>query len=768
MRSKTSRFLSIVALLAVTIVAVHQIFQRLAETQTTRAPADETGKTWIYLTPREELEKLETDRFGKLDNDLLTQQCRAMVEEVGFELSGKIRRPESQLEDMWQHRQNYLERLKHFVREYERVSEDEPLMKAKAAASIDAYMQTEARVRSDLTIIDLEESFRAVIDAGVKDPFPVAIHTYLDSRPAEDPTNHFVRKALKIRECALTMRSQKYSPEVVQFVSYLSLLALDKSIPGGITREEFVGVFSDSFCDDLANCDGTNKSLAIHAEILANRIENIHFASILKVYEKILKDSRINDVLVAIAAGHVHIRYGWEMRTEQVASKVSEKRWSEFHQHLHLAKVYLKKAWLLKPNISRTTTALMTISMAGEEDFSTRDWFKLATQANFEDAVAYRKFANSILPKWGGSEEEIYDFAKECFQTRAFGTVVPVQCFSAIDLLATDYPEEKLWESSAVKEIVQLCADELDQWLDTEESKGVREESLADIKAWLLSMLVINKDFERAGRLLRRIRCQPTPGIISNFIKEPELASGRALAFSGSYSTNLQQIDENFVANPVNPLTKQADFADTLSVLKKADEETTFPEEKRYLKTVSSLMPAYQEFCCNTPPKGNVQFDPELTTWIFQNGSGKFVADNQIVVHQSFGNDTRLPVLTAFRHRFRVPYRLRATIQIPTSIKPENFSTNGNPPIIQIERRQEDGFIQKHTMYLKFSNGEYKLDLEIPATGPARLNDPGNRSLTESNVTSEENRLFDGRIWIGVIHGATIRDVTVEQLSQSE
>ncbi len=763
MRNKLFRSIAIVALLLITVLTLRRINNQLTGTDS----AEQIVESWTARISTEELEQLETARFGVLDNEQLTLQCRAIIEELGLDLSGPLRRPDGKLVDMLQRREDYLGKQRHFVQEYERLGTDTGAMKAKVAELIDLMMKREASIRPDVTETELAKSFRAAVDAGVKDPFPVAIYTFLNSPGANDRT-----LGMQLRQYAIEMKDQGYSSNSVQWVAHMALKR-QIHIPDGITKEEFVSVFANAFCDYLAEGDGSDKRLANDAEMLINKVDELQLDELLIVYERMLQDKRIHDALVCIFAGELHVKYGWEERTANLASLVREEQWKKFSYHFGRAKMFLKRAWILKPNIPESAIALIPIAMAGEEDFSTRDWFKLATQSGFDHASAYWKFSFSMMPKWGGSEADVYEFARECFKTRAFGTVVPVQCFSAISQLASENPDEKIWESATSQEIVADCADELDSWLDSEESKEVREESLADIKAWLISILMTHKDFERAGRLLRRVRCQPTPGIIKAFMKEPEIVSGRALAFSGPYAESLQAIHDKFVVKAVDPKTTRDEIETAIKVVGQAIAETTYPEEISYLTLVSNLLPAYLEFCCGPARKANIAFDTKLTTWLFENGSGEFVSENQMVIKR-LGDMGVNPVRIAFRHRFGPPFRLRATIEIPSNVDLDNLGTRGYPPVIEFEWKQDNGIIQRQNVFLHYPSRQYLLDFEVPVNGHGRLNDSGKFVLKEGEVVPSDevrpingkNRFFDGRIWIGVIDGAVIKDVSVEQLSQ--
>jgi hypothetical protein len=168
---------------------------------------------------------------------------------------------------------------------------------------------------------------------------------------------------------------------------------------------------------------------------LGQRLERLplkHEAGLLAV----LKGDDIKSPWLAeMLAGAWHVHAGWKKRTGRLAKDVTAEGWAGFRKHLALAYTHFKKAHTLRPDAPEAATRLITVAMAGHtpEEEPERFWFDKAVAACFDWEPAYDAYMLSLEQRWGGSDEAVIAFGRECKATGRYDTDVPFQLFYACE-----------------------------------------------------------------------------------------------------------------------------------------------------------------------------------------------------------------------------------------------------------------------------------------------------------------------------------------------
>ncbi len=131
-------------------------------------------------------------------------------------------------------------------------------------------------------------------------------------------------------------------------------------------------------------------------------------------------------------AGAVQIDIAWAWRGGDTADAVSEAGWEKFGQHMKRARDLLVAAWQTQPDRPEPAGHMIAVAMAGHADESPRVWFDRAVAAEMDYPPAYLKLSNSLLPRWGGSHQEMVRFGLDCLRTQRFDTRVPLQLFTQV------------------------------------------------------------------------------------------------------------------------------------------------------------------------------------------------------------------------------------------------------------------------------------------------------------------------------------------------
>lgn len=223
-----------------------------------------------------------------------------------------------------------------------------------------------------------------------------------------------------------------------------------------------------------------------------------------RLRDGLLADKRVDRCLALTLSGALEIRLAWDSRGDRWGSEVSPEQWDGFEKHLTIARTALMEAWKIDPRRPEAAENMIAVTMGGHgaPGLSARDWFDRAVAAQFDWERAYDKYAYSIYPRWGGSWEQMLDFAFECAATRRYDTVVPAKFIEVAERIAADMHAANtgqepwpFWLSSEVNATFWEVAERLvAAHPDPKLVKSVRVKML--IIAWL------GGQYERARTLL--------------------------------------------------------------------------------------------------------------------------------------------------------------------------------------------------------------------------------------------------------------------------
>lgn len=163
------------------------------------------------------------------------------------------------------------------------------------------------------------------------------------------------------------------------------------------------------------------------------------------LWEAAQRSEKAQPWLRCMVGGRYFIVQAWHLRGDASAANVTDEGWKGFAENLAKAAAQLKKAHGMLPSAPEAATWMIPIAMAGHEKLSTRDWFDRAVAAQFDYMPAYAKLSWAMLPRWGGSHQEMLDFGEECAKTGRFDTVVPWQMIVVIESTGNEVQDEKQW-----------------------------------------------------------------------------------------------------------------------------------------------------------------------------------------------------------------------------------------------------------------------------------------------------------------------------------
>jgi WD40 repeat protein len=141
-----------------------------------------------------------------------------------------------------------------------------------------------------------------------------------------------------------------------------------------------------------------------------------------------------------MVAAREHQRAAWRARGHGFAGSVTPEGWEGFQAHMERARVLLLEAWKLHPELPHAATDLISVTTAigGIANETPRFWLDQAVKAQFDYSTPYSYFTNSLLPRWGGSHQEMLAFARECLATERFDTEVPWKYHELLTAIAAE------------------------------------------------------------------------------------------------------------------------------------------------------------------------------------------------------------------------------------------------------------------------------------------------------------------------------------------
>ena len=141
-----------------------------------------------------------------------------------------------------------------------------------------------------------------------------------------------------------------------------------------------------------------------------------------------------------VVAGDVAVKAAWEARGTGVADSVTPQGWKGFGEALTKAADLYGRAYALHPEWPEAAAGLITVAKGGYAPAGTDEgeWFSRAIRAQVDYEPAWRFYADSLLPRWGGSHERMLEVGRAALGTEAFDTDVPLRFRQQLKLIVRD------------------------------------------------------------------------------------------------------------------------------------------------------------------------------------------------------------------------------------------------------------------------------------------------------------------------------------------
>lgn len=513
--------------------------------------------------PRLSLDRLR-EVFGELSGSISDDDVERKCQELILELSPseKLRAPE--------HRVSFVERQRRLVRdrrwivqEYLRATKDEESVRDEAAPLLLSLVRLNCELGNSSDRTRIMDRLRVLSRDGQGDPvlsvvYLGALKTTRGGGPRSD----------RLQSIALGLdESHSERFRVRACCSYLDSTR-------GLTPQgklDVAKLYAAALARLLAPQNGDSTGLA---ELMETQVSN-HLMLPLSVKQYVLAEWAtqkpvIDDYFVQYLVADAAAGVAWLHRGNSYANRVTEEGWKIFGAEISRAALSFQKAWTLRPGLPYAPSRMIDMSRSSmEPGRSSREWFDITNTISCGFVPAFRSFRHSLLPRWGGSDAELYSFVEECLQTDAPHTLVPDH---GMDCLAWYYEEEhragrQLWRTPSTVRMARLARSKVLAW---RAKYGEKEdaESWSRVRGWSIALLMTNGLFEEAAPLVTAFQRDPPTAQMMSLLVNPgfcfqavRAAGGRHGAVFVDVERRLSRPDPAFDREELKTLKDVADQA---------------------------------------------------------------------------------------------------------------------------------------------------------------------------------------------------------------
>lgn len=286
-----------------------------------------------------------------------------------------------------------------------------------------------------LTAADLAKDCSEVIQAGVDDPLMHWVHSHAihaSSQNVPAATDAF-NKARRHRDFAHLPASSRYW--VLAGISRLhwQMHPTRSPTPSGAELIKAAG-------EAVSEKDAFTST---EEEILDESLWPVFRENIMRGNEEKAQALCQQETLTAwtrhMLTGRFHERLVWLARGHTFANQVKPEGWLGFEQQRKLAVASFKQAWELRKDTPVAARELLGIELTGGGTGEKADvWLHRALDAQFDHLSSCRSLMNGLLPRWGGSHDQMLAFGLACAASRRFDTALPYFFFDAVAEVVRD------------------------------------------------------------------------------------------------------------------------------------------------------------------------------------------------------------------------------------------------------------------------------------------------------------------------------------------
>jgi hypothetical protein len=250
------------------------------------------------------------------------------------------------------------------------------------------------------------------------------------------------------------------------------------------------------------------------------------------------EDHTIAPWLREAVLGRLYFKMGVRARGTDWAYEVSDTGWERMGACHNAAHDHLVRAYRLNPDLPEPASTLVEVAMFSGASRDERYWMDQALAAEMDCPLAIQVYAWALMPRWGGSVDELVDLAVECMHAGRVETHLPAEFVRAVQRAAEEAGD---WRSVYRRpEVYQTARSFFDDWIALSETDPQTQYR----RTLYLSFAWAAGDYETAVAQLDGIhRLRHTwegLGILGEFV-DPELLTCELEVRRGTFGEDLRQ-----------------------------------------------------------------------------------------------------------------------------------------------------------------------------------------------------------------------------------
>ncbi len=489
---------------------------------------------------------------------------------------------------------------------YEKNTRDSGEAKRLGAAFLTEYLKFAASTADAPGKEILREMAETAMDAGAADPIVRIYYARILSHYDE------MEQSLRIVEEVKVSVLQGTYPAITKYCARTWPLMLPhKDRPNGQLRlDPAVIEAAIIYLEEEAHYDNQR----IVYKPIAGLFDGADPAGKAALYEAVVRSKTTDPWIRHMIVGRYYVSKACSSRGEDWASKVTPEGWQGFHDYLPRGAAHLRRAWQLRPEYPEAATCMIDVAKLGADpEWSPQDWFYEATRAQLDHNPAYGALRGALLPRWGGSYEEMLALANDCLDTKRWDTYVPCQTVNILFEVQQEFLEAD--EFAAVPGVAPLAkrvAEEL--LLAAEDDPGIAANH-PGIRAYLVATLVRTHEFALARRIFEELGDDIRQVHLEWAGMKLSTARGRAYANTGPAQEAVQFLEKALARGGF--MDPSPEYFETLrsrlGEVRRLDET---PQVQPYLDDIAAVIDQLERFYAGKSVE--LPLDESLTGWYVQ------------------------------------------------------------------------------------------------------------------------------------------------------
>jgi tetratricopeptide (TPR) repeat protein len=377
------------------------------------------------------------------------------------------------------------------------------------------------------------------------------------------------------------------------------------------------------------------------------------------LYRRLMISELTSPYLLHMAAGSYYQAKASNTRGGKFASEVAADAWPSIERDYSAASLHFRRAWMLRPDLPHAAGGMSSIANVNprDEHWSPRDWFELACRAEFDFLPVYSSMKNALLPRWGGSHEEMIEFGIECAATKAFDTPVPYMLTDIFMQIDKETSGGATWENPEYVKILNDFWTDLDTWA-TENKIDRTSPRLYYQISFNAALQIRNQKYAEAKAILDMVEGDVSPVPMLPIITDPDLAVSSVYTLANPGSEPLIEIEKRFGSSLPRDATAE-ELDEAIKVFATAGANCQVPKAKLYLAAREHSLTLQKKFLAGDWV--DLQFDPELTHWRIQDSVATVESPTSLhLSNLTLGDSVQLAIP---RVSFAPPYELHVTME---------------------------------------------------------------------------------------------------------